>query len=169
MKIEYTLLGNQKYELEFVNGYGNSVAIDVATSEDISFGYGDFKLIPLGFALKLPQGYKAELRPRSSTFKKYGIIQTNSIGLIDSTYGESLQDMYILPAFRPLDSYAMGLLFAKNSDVLEDKITVPKGTRIGQIEIVKCMDNIDLVKLSNEEYEKKYNKSRGGFGSTGEK
>ena len=54
--------------------------IDTYIAEDVSMQPGEFKLISLGFACQLPDGYEAILAPRSSTFKRYGILQTNSIG-----------------------------------------------------------------------------------------
>ena len=47
---------------------------------------GEFRLIPLGVAIALPEGYEAHIVPRSSTFKNYGILQTNSMGVVDYTY-----------------------------------------------------------------------------------
>lgn len=60
--------------------------IDLRVAEDITLETGEFKLIPLGVAMMLPKGYEALMIPRSSTFKKYGIIQANSVGLIDEAY-----------------------------------------------------------------------------------
>lgn len=60
--------------------------IDLRIAEDVTLEAGEFKLIPLGVAMTLPKGYEALVIPRSSTFKKYGIIQANSVGLIDETY-----------------------------------------------------------------------------------
>ena len=56
--------------------------IDLRVNETITIKKGDFFMIDLGIAMELPKGYEAIVVPRSSTFKKYGIIQTNSIGLI---------------------------------------------------------------------------------------
>ena len=60
--------------------------IDTYTARDIEMKMGKRKYIPLGFACELPQGYEAILAPRSSTFKNWGLLQTNSIGVIDSTF-----------------------------------------------------------------------------------
>lgn len=67
-------------DLEFKNGYGNSVAVDLYTAEEISLKDFQFGLISLGVSINIPKGYKADLRMRSSTFKKWGLIQTNAIG-----------------------------------------------------------------------------------------
>lgn len=67
-------------ELKFIGGYGNSVAIDLYTAEDVEIEAGQFKLISLGITIDIPNGYKIDIRPRSSTFSKYGLIQTNHLG-----------------------------------------------------------------------------------------
>lgn len=54
--------------------------IDLRSSIDIDLKQGEYKLIPLGIGMKLPQGYEAHVVPRSSTFKNFGIIQTNHQG-----------------------------------------------------------------------------------------
>ena len=56
-------------------------AIDVRAAEDVDLKYMQKTHIPLGFACQLPEGYFALLFPRSSTFDRWGIIQTNSIGI----------------------------------------------------------------------------------------
>lgn len=54
--------------------------IDLRAAEDAFIPANTFHMIPLGVAMKLPEGYEAHVVPRSSTFKKWGIIQTNSVG-----------------------------------------------------------------------------------------
>ena len=65
---------------------GKSDWIDLRTAEEVTLKAGEFRLIPLGIAIALPEGYEAHLAPRSSTFKNYGILQTNSIGVVDWSY-----------------------------------------------------------------------------------
>ena len=60
--------------------------IDLRSAEDIDLDAGDFAIIKLGVGMKLPEGYEAHVVPRSSTYKKWGIIQTNSVGIIDNSY-----------------------------------------------------------------------------------
>ena len=60
--------------------------IDLRTAENVALHEGDFKLISLGVSIKLPKGYEAIIVPRSSTFGRYGIIMTNSMGIIDESY-----------------------------------------------------------------------------------
>ncbi|MGL6098949.1 MAG: dUTP diphosphatase, partial [Fusobacteriaceae bacterium] len=88
-------------ELCFVGGYDKSCAIDLYSKEDLTIKAGQAALIDLGVSIELPSGYQAMLMPRSSTFKKYGIIQTNSVGLIDESYkGDG--DIYMMPVFKPM-------------------------------------------------------------------
>ena len=76
---------------------GKSDWIDLRAAEEVTMKAGEFRLIPLGIAMELPKGYEAHVVPRSSTFKNFGIIQTNSMGIIDETYcGDS--DQWFLPA-----------------------------------------------------------------------
>ncbi|WP_333647721.1 dUTP diphosphatase [Lacrimispora sp.] len=82
---------------------GKSDWIDLRAAEEIEMKAGDFKLIPLGVAMELPAGYEAHVVPRSSTFKNYGIIQTNSMGVIDETYcGDN--DQWFFPAYALRDT-----------------------------------------------------------------
>lgn len=168
-KINYLKHDPTMPDLEFKNGYGNSVAIDLYTKEDIVIEAGEFALIDLGVSIQIPKGYKADLRMRSSTFKKWGLIQTNAIGLLDTTYtGET--DIYMLPVFKPLTKEDMKAYIANGNYNLDtfspSRICIPKHTALCQIEIVPCMEEVEFSELTLEEY-KEYNKtSRGGFGST---
>jgi dUTP pyrophosphatase len=82
---------------------GKSDWIDLRASEEVSLKAGEFCLIPLGVAMELPEGYEAHVVPRSSTFKNYGIIQTNSCGIIDGTYcGDD--DMWRMPVYAVRDT-----------------------------------------------------------------
>ena len=65
---------------------GKSDWIDLRAAEDVSLKKGEFALIPLGIAMELPQGYEAHVVPRSSTFKNFGVIQTNHMGVIDVSF-----------------------------------------------------------------------------------
>lgn len=119
--------------------------IDLRTGVDVFMRKGDFQLIPLGVAIQLPENNEALLIPRSSTFKKYGIIQANSVGLIDESYcGEN--DEWMFPAYATKD------------------VVIPKNTRICQFRI---QEHQPLVKITEVEHLSGTN--RGGFGSTGER
>lgn len=119
--------------------------IDLRVAEDTELKAGEFKLIPLGVGMILPDGYEAHVVPRSSTFMKFGVIQTNHFGIIDNSYcGEN--DQWYFPAY-----------------TLRDTI-LHKNDRICQFRIVKKQDEIEF-----EEVERLKDKNRGGFGSTGVK
>lgn len=119
--------------------------IDLRIAEDVTLKTGEFKLIPLGVAMMLPKGYEALVIPRSSTFKKYGIIQANSVGLIDETYCGN-NDVWYFPAYATRD------------------IEIPKNTRICQFRIIEHQPPIGLIEVTELS-----EVNRGGFGSTGER
>ena len=70
--------------LEYVDG--KSDWIDLRAAQEVTLRAGEFRLIPLGVAMELPAGYEAHIAPRSSTFKNYGILQTNGVGVVDQSY-----------------------------------------------------------------------------------
>lgn len=119
--------------------------IDLRIAEDVTLEAGEFKLIPLGVAMMLPKGYEALVVPRSSTFKKYGIIQANSVGLIDETYCGN-NDEWHFPAYATRN------------------ISIPKNTRICQFRIIEHQPSVGIVEVTELS-----EVNRGGFGSTGEK
>ncbi|MBQ5695570.1 MAG: deoxyuridine 5'-triphosphate nucleotidohydrolase [Clostridium sp.] len=124
--------------------------IDVYASKDVFVPLNDRAMIPLGFALELPKGWEGHLAPRSSTFKTWGIIQTNSVGVVDDTYiGDN--DQWHMPVY---------CLDSKN----EGGTWIKKGDKIGQFRIMEVMPEIEF-----EEVEVFNNSDRGGFGSTGER
>lgn len=119
--------------------------LDLRVSEDVSFSAGEYKLLPLGVAIKLPTGYEALVVPRSSTYTKYGILQANSCGVIDNTYNGD-NDEWKFPALAMRDTY------------------ISKNTRICQFRILKNQPEIEITAV-----EHLGDVSRGGFGITGEK
>lgn len=117
--------------------------IDLSSAEDVELKKGESKLIHLGVAMQLPKGYEAHIVPRSSTFKKWGIMQTNHQGVIDNTYcGDD--DWWFMSCYATKD------------------VKIEKGDRICQFRIMKKMPKIKF-----ETVEILGNKNRGGFGSTG--
>lgn len=130
-------------KLEYIDG--KSDWIDLRCSEETVMKAGDFRLIPLGVAMELPEGYEAHLVPRSSTYKNFGIIQTNSCGIVDGSYCGD-EDMWRMPALAMRDT------------------VIHVGDRIAQFRIFKNQPEIVF-----EEVEHLGNASRGGFGSTGVK
>jgi hypothetical protein len=171
-KINYLKHDPTMPDLEFKNGYGNSVAIDLYTKEDIVIEAGEFALIDLGVTVQVPKGYKIDIRMRSSTFKKWGLIQTNAVGLVDSTYSGP-EDVLKLPVCKLLTREDIKAYVANGNYNLDtfspSRICIPKHTALCQMEIVPCMEEVEFSELTLEEY-KEYNKvSRGGFGSTDKK
>lgn len=122
---------------------GKSDWIDLRAAETVTMKAGEFKLIPLGIAMQLPDGYEAHIVPRSSTFKNYGIIQTNSMGVIDETYCGP-NDQWFMPAFAMRDT------------------TIRVNDRICQFRIMTHQPKINFVSSTLEN-----NDDRGGHGSTG--
>jgi len=132
-------------ELTKVNKITQGDWIDLRAAKDVNLAQGEFQLIPLGIAMELPEGYEAHVVPRSSTFKKHGIIETNSMGVIDESY-KGNDDQWFFPAYA----------------LRETKIE--KDTRICQFRIVEKMPPVNFV-----EVEELKNENRGGHGSTGSK
>lgn len=122
---------------------GKSDWIDLRAAETVDMEPMEFKLIPLGIAMQLPAGYEAHVIPRSSTFKNFGIIQANSMGLIDESYcGDN--DQWYFPA------------------IALRKTTIRTNDRICQFRIMKHQPQIEFHEVDNLN-----NESRGGIGSTG--
>ena len=132
--------------------------IDVYANKDVFVKCGERAMVPLGFALALPEGWEGHLAPRSSTFKTWGIIQTNSVGVVDDTYiGDN--DQWHMPV------YCLQGKDIESENGEEVKGTwIRKGDKIGQFRIMEVMPEIEF-----EEVESFGNKDRGGFGTTGTK
>ena len=122
---------------------GKSDWIDLHAAEDVTLKAGEFRLIPLGVAIALPEGYEAHIVPRSSTFKNYGILQTNSMGLVDCSYcGDN--DQWRMPVYATRD------------------VTIEKNARICQFRIMKNQPELRFIQVEHLD-----GPDRGGFGSTG--
>ena len=139
IKIQY--LNDETERLRYIDG--KSDWIDLRAAEDVELKAGEFALISLGISMQLPKGYEAHIVPRSSTFKNFGIIQTNHMGLIDETY------------CGPNDWWRMPVL------ALRDTV-IHKNDRICQFRIQKHQPEIFFDEVDSLEGE-----DRGGFGSTG--
>lgn len=141
LKIKIKYFSKNIEKLRFIEG--KSDWIDLRAAQNIELKKGEFALIPLGVAMQLPEGYEAHVVPRSSTFKNFGIIQTNSMGVIDETYcGDN--DEWKMPVYAIRDTKIM----------LND--------RICQFRIMKHQEEFDFI-----ESDKLSEINRGGFGSTG--
>ena len=117
--------------------------IDLRAAEDVYMKAGDFRLISLGVSMKLPSGYEAHIVPRSSTFKTWGILQTNSMGVIDNSYSGT-NDVWKFPAYATRDT------------------AIRKNDRICQFRIMPRMPYAEITEVSELNAN-----DRGGFGSTG--
>lgn len=122
---------------------GVSDWIDLRCAENVELSAGEFRLIPLGVAMKLPKGYEAHIVPRSSTFKNFGIIQTNHMGIIDESYCGG-NDQWYFPAYALRDT----------------KIRV--NDRICQFRIMEHQPQVVFDEVDELE-----GQDRGGLGSTG--
>lgn len=141
IKIKY--LNHKIEKLDYIDG--KSDWIDLRSAEDIKLKKGEFKLISLGVAMELPKGYEAHIVPRSSTFKNFGLIQTNHCGIVDESYCGN-DDVWMFPALAVRDT----------------EISI--NDRICQFRIFKHQPAIVFNEVEDLD-----NKTRGGFGSTGKK
>lgn len=129
--------------LEYIDG--KSDWIDLRSAEHVMLKQGEFKLINLGVSMQLPEGYEAIIAPRSSTFKNFGVIQTNHIGVVDETYCGN-DDIWRMPVLAMRDT------------------EIHVNDRICQFRIQKHQPKIVF-----EETGDLGNENRGGIGSTGTK
>lgn len=139
--IEIKYHDDELVKLNYIDG--KSDWIDLRSAEDVILKKGEFKLISLGVSMKLPKGYEAHIVPRSSTFKNFGIIQVNSVGIIDYSYSGD-KDIWKYPVLATRDT------------------EIHKNDRICQFRIVENQPMIifnEVIKLDDT--------NRGGFGSTG--
>ena len=119
--------------------------IDLRCAEATLMQKGEFRLIPLGVGMELPDGYEAHVVPRSSTYKNFSILQTNSMGLIDNSYSGD-NDQWYFPAYATEDTF------------------IDVNDRICQFRIVEKQPTINFIEVENLN-----SNDRGGFGSTGVK
>ena len=139
IKIKY--FSDKIEKLTYIDG--KSDWIDLRSAEEVVMKKGEFRLIPLGVAMELPKGYEAHVVPRSSTFKNFGIIQTNHQGVVDGSYcGDN--DQWFMPVYAVRDTQ------------------IALNDRICQFRIVE-----NQPRLLFDEVEHLENADRGGHGSTG--
>ncbi len=139
IKIKY--FSDKIEKLTYIDG--KSDWIDLRAAEDVTLKQGEFKLIPLGVGMELPKGYEAHVVPRSSTFKNFGIIQTNHQGVIDSSYcGDN--DQWFMPVYALRDTQ------------------IHINDRICQFRIMENQPKIVFDEVAHLEHE-----DRCGHGSTG--
>ncbi len=144
IKIKYT--HEDSYRLK---AFKKGDWIDLAIDEDISVNAGDVVKVPLGLAMKLPEGVEAHVLPRSSTFMKTGLLLANSMGVIDNSYSGD-------------DDEWCAVFYATRATFVE------RSTRLLQFRLANTQDAM-FVHLELEEVKKLDDINRGGFGSTGSK
>ena len=141
MQIQIRYFTDQIEPLCYVDG--KSDWIDLRAAETVELKAGEFKLIPLGVGMKLPAGYEALVAPRSSTFKNYGVLQANSLGIVDESYcGDN--DQWRWPAYAVRDT------------------VIHVNDRICQFRIIEHQPKLDFLPVEHLD-----GPDRGGFGSTG--
>ena len=122
---------------------GKSDWIDLRAAEDVELKAGEFKMI--GISISLPDGYEAIVAPRSSTFRNFGLIQVNSIGVIDESYGKnSTDDRWLYPVLAMRDTQ------------------IHVNDRIAQFRIIEHQPKIVFQEIGEMKGD-----ARGGFGSSG--
>ena len=141
MNIKIKYFSDKIEKLRYIDG--KSDWIDLRCAEEISLKKGEFKLIPLGIGMKLPKGYEAHVVPRSSTFKNFGIIQTNHMGVIDYTYSGD-NDQWFMPVYAVRDT------------------EIHVNDRVCQFRVMENQPAIEF-----DEVDRLDETDRGGFGSTG--
>ena len=140
-KIRIKYHNNELKKLEYIDG--KSDWIDLRVAEDVVLKKGDFKLVSMGVSMQVPDGYEMIMAPRSSTFKNFGLIQTNSLGIIDESYcGDN--DVIRMPVYATRDT------------------ELHVNDRIAQFRIIEHQPSIIF-----DEVDSLGNSDRGGFGSTG--
>lgn len=141
MNIKIKYFADDMEPLTYIDG--KSDWIDLRAAQDMTIAAGTYVAIPLGIGMKLPIGYEAHVVPRSSTFKNFGLLQTNSMGVIDETYcGDN--DQWHFPAYATRDT------------------AIHKNDRICQFRIMEHQPTIEFTPVEHLADE-----SRGGFGSSG--
>ena len=130
--------------IEFVGG-NKSDWLDLRAAERVELKQGEYKLVPLGVGMILPDGYEANIVPRSSTFKNWGVLQTNCFAVIDNSYSGD-NDQWFYPVYATRDA------------------VIEKNDRICQFRINKKMPEVELVTVEHLN-----DTDRGGFGSSGRK
>lgn len=130
-------------EIEKIKKIDKGDWIDLRAAEKVELKQGEFALISLGISVKMPDGWEAYIAPRSSTFKTWGIIQTNSIGIVDNSYSGN-NDIWKMPVYATRDT------------------VINVNDRICQFRIMPKMPTFDIEIVTNLE-----GPDRGGFGSTG--
>ena len=132
-------------EICHVGGIGKSNWCDLRAGESVEMKAGEYRQISLGISMELPPNCEAIIAPRSSTFRKYGILLANGIGIVDHSFcGDN--DIWHFPAYATRDTY------------------IPINDRICQFRILPVQPELEFDKVFALG-----NPDRGGLGSSGNK
>lgn len=160
MELKVKYFEGQDKKLQFID---KGDWIDVYANEDVFIPKNEMRLVPLGFAMELPSGYEAILAPRSSTFKTWGVIQTNHIGVIDESYcGDN--DEWKIPFYCLQEKEKLDIELGYPGDLSVVGSYIRKGDKVAQFRIQEKMPK-NLISIV--EVEHLGNQDRNGFGSTG--
>ena len=138
IKIKYHNPNLEKIRISAVGDW-----IDLRAAERVELKAGEFRFISLGVSMKLPEGYEAHIAPRSSSFRKWGFLQVNSVGVVDNSYSGN-GDIWMLPVYATRDA------------------VIEENDRICQFRIMKRMPSVTFTEVDALD-----DRDRGGFGSTG--
>ena len=157
IKIKYLSDQMPKLEISTIGDW-----IDVYSCKNLFIRYRQHALIPLGFALQLPKGYEAHLAPRSSLFKKTGLIVTNSVGVIDESYcGNNDEWKLAVYCLYPMERDRTFVFEDRRKEICSGS-SVMAGDKIAQFRIMKKMPSVKFTEVESLD-----SPDRGGFGSTG--
>lgn len=117
---------------------------DARCAEDVTMNKGEYRLLSLGVTIKIPDGWEIIIAPRSSTYKQFGVILANSIGVIDNAYGNDEADILRFPAIAMRDTH------------------IRKNDRICQFRFQRVQPKVSLLEVNHIR-----GVARGGVGSTG--
>lgn len=130
-------------EIDKIEKISNGDWIDLRSAETVELKKGEFHLIPLGVGMKFPIGFEANIVPRSSTYKNFKVLQTNSMAVIDHSFCGDI-DQWLYPV------------------IAMDDTVIHKNDRICQFRIQKIQPEIEFNEVEHLD-----EVSRGGIGSTG--
>ena len=135
MEIKVKYFPGQDKKIQFID---KGDWIDVYANEDVFIPKGEMRLVPLGFAMELPENYEAILAPRSSTFKTWGVVQTNSFGVIDESYkGDG--DQWLIPFFCLDAKEQLSIETQFEKPIVITGAYIRKGDKIAQFRIQEKM------------------------------
>ena len=127
----------------YMSDGASGMDIFAAVSESVLFLPGEIKLIPTGITIAVPEGYEAQIRPRSGLALKYGIVVVNSPGTIDADYRGEIKVILANTGQAPF--------------------TVNRGDRIAQM----VFQAVYQVQWEEVETMEETERGKGGFGHTG--